>query len=62
MIKHGCVLSDRQAKEIEQLRVMATAYGPLAKLSLQDISSPEAAQKWIETFKGECRDRSRGSQ
>ncbi|CAK0811173.1 unnamed protein product [Prorocentrum cordatum] len=62
MIKHGGVLSDRQAKEIEQLRVMATAHGPLAKLSLQDISSPEAAQKWIETFKGECRDRSRGSQ
>ncbi|CAK0850454.1 unnamed protein product [Prorocentrum cordatum] len=62
MIKHGCVLSDRQAKEIEQLRVMATARGPLTKLSLQDISSPEAAQKWIETFKSECGDRSRGSQ
>ena len=51
LIKHGRVLSDQQAKEIEQLRVMATASGPLVRLNLQDISSPEAAQKWIETFK-----------
>ena len=62
LIKHGCVLSDCQAKEIEKLRVMATASGPLVRLNLQDISSPEAAQKWIETFKGECRGCSRGSQ
>ena len=46
------MLTDCQAKEIEKLRVMATARGPLAKLNLQDISSPEAARKWIETFKG----------
>ena len=50
LIKHGSVLSDCQAKEIEQLRVMATARGPLVKLNLQDISSPEAAQNWIETI------------
>ena len=62
LIKHGRVLSDQQAKEIEQLRVMATASGPLVRLNLQGISSPEAAQKWIETFKSECRDCSRGSQ
>ena len=62
LIEHGCILSDRQAKEIEQLRVMATAGGPFIRLNLQDISSPEAADKWIETFKTTRGDRSRGSQ
>ena len=62
LIKQGRVLSDQQAKEIEQLRVMATASGPLIRLNLQDISSPEAAENWIETFKSKCRDYSRGSQ
>ena len=61
LIEHGCILSDRQAKEIEQLRVMATKSGPLVRLNLQDVSSPEAAQMWIETFKGECGGCSRGS-
>ena len=58
----GNVLSDRQAKDIERLRVTATARGPLIRINLQDLSSPEAAQKWIETFKSECRDRPDGSQ
>ena len=58
----GNVLSDRQAKEIERLRVTATARGPLIRINLQDLSSPEGAQKWIETFKSECRDRPDGSQ
>ena len=62
LIRQGNVLSDRQAKEIETLRVTATARGPLIKINLQDLSSPEAAQKWIETFKSECRDRPDGSQ
>ncbi|CAK0826046.1 unnamed protein product, partial [Prorocentrum cordatum] len=55
LIKKGNVLSDRQAKEIEQLRVTATTRGPLTRINLQDLSSPEAAQQWIETFKSECR-------
>ena len=62
LIATGGVLSDRQAMEIEQLRVAATAGGPFVRLNLQDISSPEAADKWIETFKTTRGDRSRGSQ
>ena len=57
LIKKGNILSDSQAKEIEQLRVKATARGPLIKINLQDLSSPEAAAQWIETFKSQCRDR-----
>ncbi|CAK0810823.1 unnamed protein product, partial [Prorocentrum cordatum] len=62
LIKKGNVLSDRQVKEIEQLRVTATIRGPLIRINLQDLSSPESAQQLIETFKSECRDRPDGSQ
>ena len=62
LIRQGNVLSDRQAKEIETLRVTATARGPLIRINLQGLSSPEAAQQWIETFKSQCRDRPDGSQ
>ena len=57
LIKKGNVLSDSQAKDIEKLRVTATARGPLIRINLQDLSSPEAATQWIETFKSQCRDR-----
>eukprot|EP00959_Pyramimonas_sp_CCMP1952_P170723 3567702-Pyramimonas_sp.AAC.1 len=61
LVKKGNVLPDRQAKEIEQLRVTATMRGPLIRINLQNLSSPEAAQEWIETLKSECRDRPDGS-
>ena len=57
LIKKGNILYDSQAKEIEMLRVTATARGPLIRINLQDLSSPEAAAQWIETFKSQCRDR-----
>ncbi|CAK0848553.1 unnamed protein product [Prorocentrum cordatum] len=57
LIKKGSVLSGRQAKDIAQLRVVATMRGSLSKISPQDLSSPEAAPEWFETFKSECRDR-----
>ena len=50
LINQGGVLTDCQAQEIVKLQVMATTIGPLTKLNLQDISSPEAAEKWIETI------------
>eukprot|EP00959_Pyramimonas_sp_CCMP1952_P239749 5010247-Pyramimonas_sp.AAC.1 len=48
LVKRGNVRSDRHAKEIGQLRVTATMRGPLIRINRQDLSSPEAAQEWIE--------------
>ena len=50
LINQGDILTVLQAQEIVRLQVMATTIGPLTKLNLQDISSPEAAEKWIETI------------
>ncbi|CAK0909889.1 unnamed protein product [Prorocentrum cordatum] len=61
LIMKGNVLSDRQAKEVDQLRATARMCGPLGRINPQDLSSPGAAQEWIETFKSECRDRPDGS-
>lgn len=64
LVEYGCMLSEAQAKEIETVRVEATAGGALARLnlSLQDVSSPRAAEKWIETYKTTRGDRSKSSQ
>ncbi|CAK0848375.1 unnamed protein product [Prorocentrum cordatum] len=46
LIKKGNVLSDRQAKGIEQLRMTATTRGPLIMINLQGLSNTKQRDRW----------------
>eukprot|EP00959_Pyramimonas_sp_CCMP1952_P333421 6981685-Pyramimonas_sp.AAC.1 len=61
LLKKGIALSERQAKDIEQLRVSVMARGPQIRINLQDLSSREASQKWTWMLKSECQNRPESS-